>query len=179
MNSRAGIRMMILAASLIFFCRGEVKMDIIITSTAFASGGAIPSRYACDGANVSPPLAWQGIPANAKSLALVCNDPDAPVGDWVHWVIFNIPPASVGIPEALPAQKELTDGSRQGMNDFRRIGWGGPCPPGAGAHRYFFTLYALDQPMELEAGATRARLLQVMAGHIVGQGQLMARYTRR
>jgi len=159
------------------FFEGGGNMDISITSMAFEEGGMIPRKYTCDGADVSPPLAWTGVSEGAKTIALISDDPDAPVGTWVHWVLFNLPAAEKGLPEAVPPDKELKNGAKQGRNDFRRIGYGGPCPPG-GTHRYFFKLYALDIVLNLPVGATKAELLKAMEGHILAQGQLMGKYRR-
>ena len=153
-------------------------MEIKITSTAFEDGGMIPQKYTCDDIDVSPPLAWGSVPDGTKSLALICDDPDAPVGTWVHWVIFNIPANINELPENVPPQKILESGAKQGMSDFRRIGYGGPCPPG-GTHRYYFKLYALDTELNIEAGITKAELLKAMEGHILAEGQLMGKYKRR
>ena len=152
-------------------------MAINVMSAAFVEGGMIPSTYTCDGADVSPPLAWTGVPEEAKALALICDDPDAPMGTWVHWVLFNLPASLQELAEAIPAEKELKNGAKQGRNDFRKIGYGGPCPPG-GTHRYYFRLYALDTALNLPAGASKAELLKAMEGHILAQGQLMGRYKR-
>lgn len=152
-------------------------MAIKLTSKAFTEGGVIPSRYTCDGEDVSPPLAWSGVPEGTRSLALICDDPDAPMGTWVHWVLFNLPADSDSLPEGVPPWKTLSDGTRQGTNDFRRPGYGGPCPPG-GTHRYYFKLYALDAMLEAESGITKAQLLQAMAGHVLAEGRLMGRYQR-
>ena len=157
--------------------RGGEKMEIKITSTAFDEGGMIPRRYTCDGEDVSPPLAWTGVPEGTKSLALICDDPDAPVGTWVHWVLFNLPAGINGLPANVPSDKVIENGGRHGMNDFRKFGYGGPCPPG-GTHRYYFKLYALDTEINLDAGITKAQLLKAMEGHILAQGQLMGRYKR-
>lgn len=152
-------------------------MTITVTSAAFEEGGMIPRKHACDGADVSPPLAWTGVPAEAKSLALISDDPDAPMGTWVHWVMYNLPAGASELHESIPPEKELKNGAKQGRNDFRRIGYGGPCPPG-GTHRYYFKLYALDTVLNLPAGATKSDLLKAMEGHILAQGQLMGRYKR-
>ncbi|MGD9087261.1 MAG: YbhB/YbcL family Raf kinase inhibitor-like protein [Desulfobacterales bacterium] len=152
-------------------------MALVITSTAFAEGEAIPNRYSCDGPDVSPDLAWSGIPEGAASLALICDDPDAPMGTWVHWVLFNIPADADGLPAEIPPDAALENGARHGTNDFRRLGYGGPCPPG-GTHRYFFKLYALDTMLELDSGITKARLLEAMKGHILAESQLMGTYSR-
>ncbi len=156
----------------------SAKMSITLTSAAFAEGGKIPSRYTCDGADVSPPLSWSGVPAEARSLALICEDPDAPSGTWSHWAIYNLPPTLTGLPEGVPRTAATTDNARQGSNDFKRLGYGGPCPPPGKPHRYFFILYALDVPLALEAGKTRADLLRAMEGHIVAEGRLMGTYQR-
>ncbi len=153
-------------------------MTIEITSAAFGSEGAIPAKYTCDGADASPPLEWAGLPGGTKSLALICDDPDAPVGTWVHWVIYDIPPALSGLPEGVPPSEITPQGAKQGVNDFRRTGYGGPCPPPGGPHRYFFKLYALDIAPGLPPGASKADLLRVMEGHILGEGALMGRYQR-
>lgn len=156
---------------------GGNKMDIRVTSTAFTDGGTIPQKYTCDGADVSPPLAWDNVPEGTKSFALICDDPDAPMGTWVHWVLFNLPADTHNLPEAVPPDKELSNGARQGTNDFRKIGYGGPCPP-SGTHRYYFKLYALDTLLDLPAGVSKAQLLKAMEGHVLAEGQLMGRYSR-
>ncbi|MEW6354830.1 MAG: YbhB/YbcL family Raf kinase inhibitor-like protein [Planctomycetota bacterium] len=153
-------------------------MEIKITSTAFEEGGMIPKKYTCDGSDVSPPLAWTGAPEGTKSIALISDDPDAPVGTWVHWVIFNIPPKTTGLPENVPPGPELSSGARQGETDFGRIEYGGPCPP-SGTHRYYFRIYALDAMLDLESGATKAQLLAAMKGHVLAQGELMGKYRRQ
>lgn len=157
---------------------GTAMATITVTSTAFSEGGMIPSKYTCDGSDLSPPLSWSGTPAGTKSIALICDDPDAPVGTWVHWVVFNIPSDARGLPEGTTAAKGLPAGAKQGMNDFRKKDYGGPCPPG-GTHRYYFKVYALDTMLQLKEGSTKAELLKAMEGHILAQGQLMGRYQRR
>ena len=157
--------------------KGGKIMALTITSSAFEDGGLIPTQYTCDGKNISPPLSWTNLPAGTKSLALIADDPDAPVGTWVHWVVFNIPPEKKGLPEKVPTKGVLPDGSLQGLNDFQKFGYGGPCPPG-GTHRYFFKLYALDVVLKEEAGLTKMELLDAMEGHILSQAQLMGRYHR-
>ena len=148
-----------------------------LTSSAFTEGAMIPAKYSCDGQDISPPLAWMDLPGGAKSLALICDDPDAPVGTWVHWVAFNLPPDMTGLPEAVPADKSLAGGGVQGTNSWRRIGYGGPCPP-SGTHRYFFKLYALDNVLSLASNATAKDLQAAMKGHILAEAQLMGRYKR-
>lgn len=157
--------------------QGGEKMEIKIKSTAFTEGGMIPKKSTCDGMDVSPPLTWNSVPEGTKSFALICDDPDAPMGTWVHWVIFNLPGDTKVLPENIPRQKTLASGAKQGINDFRKIGYGGPCPPG-GTHRYYFKLYALDTEINLGAGATKAELLKAMEGYILAEGQLMGKYRR-
>lgn len=152
-------------------------MEIKITSSAFDEGGMIPEKYTCDGIDVSPPLTCTSIPDGTKTLALIGDDPDAPMGTWVHWVLFNLPANIKEISENIQPERELENGAKQGMNDFRKIGYGGPCPPG-GTHRYYFKIFALDTELNLEAGATKSQLLEAMEGHILGEGQLMGRYKR-
>ena len=152
-------------------------MAITITSAAFIEGGMIPRDYTCDGRDISPPLAWTGAPEGTKSFAIICDDPDAPVGTWVHWVLFNVPAAADELAQSIPPDRILEDGTRHGINDFGTFGYGGPCPPG-GTHRYYFKLYALDTELTQEPGITKAELLKAMEGHILAEGQLMGRYTR-
>jgi Raf kinase inhibitor-like YbhB/YbcL family protein len=153
-------------------------MSIALTTTAFREGETIPKRYTADGADLSPPLQWGKPPDLTQSFALLCEDPDAPRGTWVHWVLFNLPPDSRSLDEGVPAQKELPDGSRQGKNDFGKIGYGGPAPPRGKPHRYFFKLYALGTLLELPAGATRPEVLAAMTGHVLAEGELMGKYGR-
>jgi Raf kinase inhibitor-like YbhB/YbcL family protein len=155
----------------------EKTMKITVTSNAFQEGGMIPKKFTCDGENISPQLAWNNIPQVTKSLAIINDDPDAPGGVWVHWVIYNIPPESKELQEHILPQKVLQNGTKQGTNDFRKIGYGGPCPPG-GTHRYFFKIFALDKMLTEEAGLTKAQLLKAMEGHILADGQLMGIYKR-
>ncbi len=149
-----------------------------ISSPAFAPGAMIPVRYTCDGEDESPPLNWHGAPDGVQSFALIMDDPDAPAGTWVHWVIFNMPASATGLPAAIPPRPTLADGSVQGVNSWRRVGYGGPCPP-RGQHRYFFKLYALDAPLSLGPSATKADLLRAMEGHILARAELMGVYRRR
>lgn len=152
-------------------------MEIKILSEAFEEGGMIPIKYTCDDVDVSPPLEWDSVPEGTMSLALISEDPDAPAGTWTHWVIFNLPANIRELPEDVPKQRMLKNGAKQGLNDFGRIGYGGPCPPG-GTHRYYFGLYALNAKIDLEAGATKEQLLKAMEGHVLAEGQLMGRYKR-
>ena len=151
-------------------------MDFELSSTAFENGAYIPKKHTGDGLDVSPALKWPDPPQGTKSLALICDDPDAPVGTWVHWVLWGIKPDARELPEAVPAQGELSDGIKQGTNDFRKIGYGGPMPPRGTDHRYFFKLYALDTELSLKPGATKKDLLAAMKGHILAEAELIGRY---
>ncbi|MDQ3818091.1 MAG: YbhB/YbcL family Raf kinase inhibitor-like protein [Acidobacteriota bacterium] len=157
---------------------GGKKALIRVTSKAFQEGGMIPKQYTCDGPNISPPLAWSDVPEKTKSIALVAEDPDAPRGTWVHWVAFNIPQGTRELPENVPAQENISGGGRQGTNDFKKVGYGGPCPPSGGAHRYYFKLYALDAELTLDSSATKDQLLKAIDGHVLGEGQLMGKYQK-
>jgi Raf kinase inhibitor-like YbhB/YbcL family protein len=157
---------------------GGKKMEIKITSPAFEEGGMIPSRYTCDGEDISPPLQWEGVPEGTMSIALISDDPDAPMGTWVHWVVYNIPPDKTELAENFGDDETLPDGTRQGLNSFRNIGYGGPCPP-SGTHRYFFKIYAVDKIIDVVSIADKPTLLKAMEGHILGQGRLMGKYARK
>lgn len=153
------------------------KMNIKLSSTAFQDGEMIPTKYTCNGANVSPPLEWSGVTQTAKSLALICDDPDAPGKTWVHWVVFDLPASRTSLPENVPPQETIAGGGKQGTTDFKKIGYGGPCPP-SGTHRYFFKIHALDTDLNLDSRTTKDQLLQAMKGHVLAQGELMGRYKR-
>jgi Raf kinase inhibitor-like YbhB/YbcL family protein len=155
----------------------EAAMAIEIKSPVFNPGGQIPPKYTCDGDDTSPPLEWTGVPAQAKSLALISDDPDAPGGDWVHWVAYDIPVSAKGFPAGAGKSSDGSVGARQGKNSWGKPGYGGPCPP-SGTHRYVFKLYALDAPTGLGPGATKEELLKAMEGHILGRGELIGRYQR-
>ena len=154
-------------------------MRITITSPAFTQGSPIPAKYTCDGQDVSPPLKWSGMPAGTLGLVLICDDPDAPAGTWVHWILYNLPPMPTELTERVPAEEVLTDGTRQGLNDFKRVGYGGPCPPRGKPHRYSFKLYALDVELDLKPKASKAQVVAAMQGHILAEGELMGTYQRR
>ena len=158
----------------------EVIVAIILSTGAFPAGGSIPARYTCDGADVSPALAWAGTPAGTASYALIADDPDAPAGTWVHWVVFNLPGTLAALPEDVPKTDELRGfgGALQGRNDFKRVGYGGPCPPPGRPHRYYFKLYALDMVLTLKAGATKQDVERAMRGHILSEASLMGTYAR-
>jgi Raf kinase inhibitor-like YbhB/YbcL family protein len=153
------------------------KNEITVISAAFKEGQPIPRQYTCNGVNISPPLEWSGVPKSAKTIAIIANDPDAPGGDWVHWVIYNLPAENIGLVENVPATETLKAGGFQGKNDFEKIGYGGPCPP-SGTHHYFFKVYAVDAELPLKAGATKAELLKALDDHVVSQGKLMGTYQK-
>ncbi|HYT05680.1 MAG TPA: YbhB/YbcL family Raf kinase inhibitor-like protein [Gemmatimonadales bacterium] len=159
---------------------GEERMAFSLTSTAFRQGTAIPVKHTCDGVDVSPSLAWSGAPAGTAAFALIADDPDAPAGTWVHWVLYNLPGSAARLPENVAktdAPPEL-GGAIQGRSDFRRPGYGGPCPPPGPAHRYFFKLYALDAALKLKAGAQKQDVEAAMQGHVLGTAELMGTYAR-
>jgi Raf kinase inhibitor-like YbhB/YbcL family protein len=152
--------------------------SMVIKSPAFLQGAMIPARYTCDGVNVSPPLEWRGAPSKTKYYALINDDPDAPAGTWVHWVVFDIPAGLTKLTEAHALQGGIAGITKQGSNSSRKIGYSGPCPPW-GTHRYFFKLYALDALTGLNPGATKSDLLKAMQGHILAESQLMGKYSRK
>ncbi len=158
----------------------ETAMTLTLTSSAFSHQGQIPKKYTCDGEDVSPPLVWTGVPAGTKSLALIVDDPDAPDPKapkmtWVHWVLYNIPPTATGLPEAVGTR--LPPGTLEGLNDWKRTGYGGPCPP-VGRHRYFHKLYALDAVLPDLKKPTKAQLEKAMAGHVLAVAELIGTYQR-
>ncbi len=156
----------------------NAMIALTVTSTAFKQMQPIPEAYTCDGADRSPPLSWSDPPASAKSMALICDDPDAPRTTWVHWVVYDLPPTCKGLPEGVKKTNTLAIGGKQGKNDFPEIGYNGPCPPG-GTHRYFFKVYALDALLGLPPGKTKHEVEMAMQGHIVAQGELIGIYTRK
>jgi len=151
---------------------------LVLTSPAFAEGRPIPTKHTGDGKDVSPALQWSGVPDGTRSLALICDDPDAPVGTWVHWVLFNLPPTIAELPENVPPAENVANGAKQGQNDFGHLGYGGPAPPPGRPHRYFFKLYALDCEVALRPGATKRDLMKAFEGHVLAEGQLMGTYQR-
>lgn len=185
-GSLAAVATSIILMSLLLACAtGTPRLEttappatLQLTSTAFTEGGSIPAKYTCDGENVSPPLAWGEPPAGTASFALICDDPDAPVGIFTHWVIFNIPASARGLEEGIPAQERLSSGALQGKNGFFKTGYGGPCPPKGSPHHYQFTIYALDTVLDLKPGASKNDLLEAAKGHILARGQLIGVYQR-
>ncbi len=157
-------------------------MNMKIESPAFKNGRKIPAKYTADGANISPKLVWSGVPEGAKSLVLVVDDPDAPDPKepkmtWVHWVLVNIPPTAKGLPEAVKPE-DLPEGTKEGLNDWKRTGYGGPAPP-IGRHRYFHKLYALDIVLKLEGHPTKAAVEAAMKGHILAKAEVMGTYKKK
>ena len=153
-------------------------MSIEVRSSVFEHENAIPQKYACDGDDVSPPIEWRGVPAEAQSVALIANDPDAPGGTFTHWVVFNIPVGESGFEEGVPNTTRLANGAVQGVNDFKKIGYGGPCPPD-GIHRYFFQVFALDTELDLSGDVTENELREAMQGHVVAEGEVMGKYRKQ
>lgn len=153
-------------------------MALQMASAAFSAGEMIPKKFTCDGPDVSPELTWNNPPPKTQSFTLIMDDPDAPVGTWVHWVLFDLPAETRELAEGVAKQEQLSNGARQGRNDFGKVGYGGPCPPGGKPHRYFFKLYALDAKLGLKAGASKADVEKSMKGHIVGQAELIGKYGR-
>lgn len=153
-------------------------MTFAISSPSFSNGGKIPTRFTCDGTDVSPELTWTAPPTGTQSFTLIADDPDAPVGTWTHWVLFNLPAHTTALPEGVTKVDEVPSGGRQGRNDFRKIGYGGPCPPPGKPHRYFFKLYALDKMLNLTPGARKQDVEQAMQGHILANAELMGTYQR-
>ena len=149
----------------------EMESDVV------QPGATIPKKYSCDGEDVSPSLSWRKIPSNTRELVLICDDPDAPMGTWVHWVVYGISPETTGLPENI-ARKDTTAGLMQGKNSFGNIGYGGPCPPKGKPHRYFFKLYAVDKVTDSKPGASKADIMKIIEGHILAQGELMGTYGR-
>lgn len=153
-----------------------------LTSSAFSPDAPIPTHYTCDAADISPPLSWSGLPAGTQSLALIVDDPDAPDPaapkmTWVHWVLYNLPPDTQGLAEAVPTDS-LPEGTREGLNDWKRTGYGGPCPP-IGRHRYFFKLYALDSRLPDLNRPSKAELEQAIQGHVLEKSELVGSYQKR
>jgi Raf kinase inhibitor-like YbhB/YbcL family protein len=171
----------LLSASALAVLAGGPVMALDIHSTAFAPGGAIPSKFSCEGRDVSPPLAWSDVPKGTKSLVLIVDDPDAPDPrapkmTWVHWVLFNLPPGATGLAEAV-APDALPPGTLEGLNDWKRTGYGGPCPP-IGRHRYFHKLYALDRELEGLERPTKAQVEAAMKGHVLAHAELVGTYEK-
>lgn len=156
----------------------DPNADLNLTSRGFAEGDSIPRQYTCDGEDISPPLSWGEPPEGTESFVLIMDDPDAPVGTWVHWVVFNVPAERRSLPEDVPAQDQLPEGGLQGDNGWKQIGYGGPCPPSGSTHRYVFKLYALDTTLDLEPGARKSPVIDRMEGHVLAASELTGEYAR-
>ncbi len=176
---------LILVLALAIGCHGSPKPELgadapqlQLQTTSFQSGASIPATFTCDGANTSPALAWSGAPASTKSFALILDDPDAPSGTFVHWVLYNLSATARSLPAAVPKQNQLADGALQGRNDFGEIGYGGPCPPGHKPHHYRFVLYALEVLLNLPSGATKQQVEDALKDHIVARGKIVGIYSR-
>lgn len=171
-------KMFPLVLTVFLLSAGGEAMALMIKSPAFNDGGAIPDKYTADGRDMSPPLFWEDVPDGAVSFAIICEDPDAPGGVWVHWVIYNIVKGTRKLSENIPPYDIVENGAKHGVNDFRRVGYGGPAPPPGIEHRYYFRIYALDRMLEAGSGLTRDELLKAMNGHIIEESELMGRFKR-
>jgi Raf kinase inhibitor-like YbhB/YbcL family protein len=173
------VALLVVASGCIAGEKKEVVMENIVISTdAFQSGGNIPKEYTCDGGDISPGLSWSNIPAKTQSVALIVDDPDAPMGTFTHWVIYNLPADKKELPKGVPKTRVLKDGSIQGVNDFGETGYNGPCPPPGKPHRYFFKIYALDKKLEISGEVSKGKLEKAMQEHILAKGELIGRYGR-
>lgn len=155
-----------------------MSSELTVTSSAFNNNASIPDKYTCKGTDISPPLSWTSVPEGTRSIAVICDDPDAPGGDWVHWVLFNLPPDVTGLPEGTNTDARLSNGAVQGITDFGSNGYRGPCPPPGRPHRYFFKVYALDTILSLDTGARKTDVEQAMQGHTLGEGKVIGLYQR-
>ena len=181
-----GVRVLIIALCAAIPMMAACSKDDVRVSTptlhlvsgAISDGGVVPTVYTCDGHNYSPPLKWSSPPRLTGSFAVICDDPDAPSGDFTHWIVYNIPPDMRRLPEQVPSTATLSSGAHQGQNDFERIGYNGPCPPQGPQHHYHFHVYALDRRLTLPDNAGRADIDAAMQGHIIAQGELVATYGR-
>jgi len=159
--------------------QGEKAMPTLtVSSTSFPAGTEIPKKFTCAGEDMSPQLSWSGAPSSVQAFALITDDPDAPAGTWTHWVLYDLPSSTTSLNEGLSKSDQLPDGSKQGRNDFRRIGYNGPCPPAGKPHRYFFKVYALDRKFDIKPGAARSEVEKAMQGHVLAQGEYMGTYRR-
>jgi len=153
-------------------------MAFQLKTTAFKEGGTIPKTYTCSGQDMSPALQWDDPPAKTQTFALIADDPDAPNGTWVHWVIYNMPASQRRLGEGIKPEETLPGGASQGVNDFKKVGYGGPCPPPGKPHRYYFKLYALDAPLKLKPRATKEQVMEALKPHLLGESQLMGTFGR-
>jgi hypothetical protein len=156
----------------------SASSGMFLTTNAFKPGAMMPKEFTCDGVDSSPELDWSNPPEKTRSFALIVDDPDAPAGTWVHWVVYDMPAGTRHLPEGVPKRDEIQSGGRQGINDFHEAGYNGPCPPPGGPHRYFFKLYALDTFLNLKARSTKSGVERAMVGHVLAKSELMGRYGR-
>lgn len=170
------MRLLILTISLALFSISSFALNL--TSSVFENGGYIPDRYTCDGKNYSPPLSWNEAPGKVKSFALIVDDPDAPAGTWVHWLLYNLPAESEGLEENISNKKLNSLKIKQGKNDFGQLSYGGPCPPPGPAHKYLFKLYALNKKITIKEGATKSEIIDQIQGHIISEAKLVGFYQR-
>lgn len=168
-----------LTPSGLFSQSGADKTNFAVSSTAFENGGDIPKKFTCDGADVSPPLLWKGYPLKTEVFALIADDPDAPGGTWTHWLVYDLAANKTQLEENVSTLDRLPDGAQQGRNDFRKVGYGGPCPPPGKSHHYFFEVYALDAKLNLAPGASKQELEQAMQGHVLAEGKMVGKYGRQ
>jgi Raf kinase inhibitor-like YbhB/YbcL family protein len=174
-----GIVVSVLTASAVIMQPPPSAKQMQLTSAAFKNNESIPQQYTCEGKNISPPLAWTGAPAGTRSFVLIVDDPDAPHGVWTHWVVFDLPADTMGLPEDTPRSQSITGNAKQGTNDFKQVGYGGPCPPPGKSHRYYFKLYALDSMLDLKPGSSKKQVEAALANHVLAQGQLIGTYQRK
>jgi Raf kinase inhibitor-like YbhB/YbcL family protein len=158
--------------------RSDQRPQIVIGSKVFTSAGRIPDQYTCVGADASPPLAWSGAPAGAKSLVLIVDDPDAPSGSFTHWIVYNLPTTIAGLSAGVPRSAALSQGGRQGLNDFGRVGYNGPCPPPGGQHHYHFRIFALDQLLQFNADPSGETARAAIRGHVLAEGETIGVFSR-
>lgn len=172
------IALFFLMISIATYGQGAKTMSLTVSSASFSSGGEIARKFTCDGEDVSPQISWSGAPDGTQAFALIADDPDAPAGTWTHWVLYDLPATTTNLNEGLEKSEQLPDGSKQGRNDFRKIGYNGPCPPAGKPHRYFFKVYALDRKLNVKAGAARSEVEKAMQGHVEAQGEYMGTFRR-
>ena len=169
----------ILTSASVSFAKGKKEAKLEIASTSFKPGGEIPKKYTADGEDVSPQIVISALPAGTQSLTLSCEDPDAPVGTWFHWLIWDISPSTTELKEGVATKEELSDGSKQGQNDFKKTGYNGPSPPKGPAHHYHFKVFALDKKLDLRANSDKTDFYKAIEGHVLGTGEVMGIYGRK
>lgn len=171
-------RFLFIVIILFVIAKGGIAMALTLTSLAFKEGETVPKQFTCEGSDKSPALKWSDAPAGTQSFVLIMDDPDAPVGTWDHWVLFDLPAETSELPEGMSMDAELSSGAKHGLNSWKRPGYGGPCPPPGSPHRYFFKLYALDKKLGLPASSRKFDVEKAMKGHILAEAKLMGKYAR-